>query len=60
MLTCVLCLFLKPSEVDDQMIETNAVTVAGGYAVCERHIGYATQGNDWYFMLKHAREAEGS
>ena len=52
---CVLCIYtLRHGQGQD------AVTVAGGYAVCDDHLGYATQGTDWYYMLKHAREAEES
>ena len=49
---CALCMY----ETKDCFQEANkAITVLRGYAVCEDHISYLAQGNEWAVIMNAIR-----
>jgi hypothetical protein len=55
-LNCIVCYYVPetPHEVQP------AMTVCGGYAVCEDHMSLVTTGTDWYNKLRTAKEQHGT
>lgn len=52
-LVCAICLYTKTDTAN------RAITVIRGYAVCDDHLGYVAQGEEWYYILRAASREEG-
>lgn len=48
-LVCAVCLYVRTG------IAADAVTVVEGYAVCDDHVGYVAQGEQFHSILTAAR-----
>lgn len=48
---CAICMYVPdtPHEANE------AVTVIRGYAVCDDHMGYVAQGEEWHAILSTAK-----
>jgi hypothetical protein len=51
-LLCAICLYTKEDTAN------RAVTVIRGYAVCDDHLGYVAQGEEWFYILRAAKREE--
>lgn len=50
-LLCCVCWYIRTGTRD-------AVTILGGYAVCEDHVGIVAQGQDWAAIIRAAKDRE--